>query len=562
MRRTKLLRPGRSRTQTPRNVTDQAMVLRQAELRKDFVGENSLRLSAEFLFEAFETARPSSRQMLRTRTCWPIGFEAERSNLGGVIYQPAGQSLAIHNLDHPQRVDILGHLPGGGEATPASNLVLEAAIDFVQLGLATEDCGVPFASLVTSETELRVGKGLCCQLSNSHPSDAGDSFALAVIENHANFDGGVGPLQRILVSTLDLMPKNDWLSEAKQAVHSLSKSEDTTDQVLNQLATLLRKMRSPQMATFAGQNALNQPYARLAVLDLSPKGPPDAQYRLQEARRQIELEDWLESLDRFDRQRETDWHKELHGSRALFINDHRPAFPGELALGDQPLDPISAEFISNKNHSIMSRAVHGQLGDAVFDPLARHMIQMELNDRPPPTLEYLWGSWDPERGAFPIRLSCPWPEDLDLQAVWLERIDGSAGQFWLRARDFEQANGVISDNVAPGGPGTVSYRAAWLTELPGSEAYGTWSPSRDVKAPAVPTRIAQYFAKMRGPNALDRVVDDAETLQRRIQRTHKARITTVRIVTQSAAAALTAIISWVWIIPAAIDALDSLIGLF
>lgn len=563
MRLTKLLRPGRARKQAARPALERARVLRRPDLRKDFAGESSLRLSAEALFDAFESGRPSSRELLRTRTCWPVGFEADRSNLGGVLYQPLGLSLPINDLDHRQRSGILGHLPEDVDAAPASSLVLESAIDFVQLGLAVEDVGIKFASLINSETELRVGSGLRCQLASGDSSEGQDRSALALIENHANFDGNSDPLQQVLLSTLELIRDGDilLLSQAKNAVRSLSRGEGEAARALSQLAALLRSMRSPQMASFASHKALDQPYARLAVLDLNADESQEQRYRIQEARKQVEVEDWLESLDHFDRKREIDWLEELHGGRDLFINDHRPDHQGALTLGQQALDPIAADFISDRNHNVMSRALHGQLGDALFDPLARHMIQMEINDREPPTLEYLWGSWDPERGAFPIRLSCSWPEDLDVQAARIERVDDVTRQFWLQPRDFEDPDGAITDSVAPSRAGTVSYRAAWLSELPGSEARGKWSPSRDVVTPTVPNRFVQYFAKLRGPNALDHVVDDLETLQRRVRRTRKARKAVLRTVARSAAFALAAAVSWIWVFPAVLDAAGWLIGL-
>ena len=179
MRFEKQLRPHWAREQTV-NLTEQnTKVLRRQELRRDFTGESTLRPTAEFLFEAFEAARPSSRELLRTRTCWPVGFEADRSDLGGVLYQPFGHSLAIDDLDHQERSDVLGHLPEDVNAAPASSLVLEAAIDFIQLGLAVEDSGVEFASLITSETEVRIGNELRCQIANSRSSDGGDHVALS-----------------------------------------------------------------------------------------------------------------------------------------------------------------------------------------------------------------------------------------------------------------------------------------------------------------------------------------------------------------------------------------------
>ena len=561
MRFEKQLRPHWAREQTV-NLTEQnTKVLRRQELRRDFTGESTLRPTAEFLFEAFEAARPSSRELLRTRTCWPVGFEADRSDLGGVLYQPFGHSLAIDDLDHQERSDVLGHLPEDVNAAPASSLVLEAAIDFIQLGLAVEDSGVEFASLITSETEVRIGNELRCQIANSRSSDGGDHVALSLIENHANFTGDADPLQQVLLSMMELMQESDLRSRAEKAVRSLSKGEDEAARALSRLATLFRNMRSPQMASAASRRALSQKYARLAVSDLSADDSHEAQYRFQVARKQIAVEDWLESLDHFDRKRETNWLEELHGDRALFINDHRPELPDALTLDDQPLDPISAAFISDQSHRVMSRALHGQLGDALFDPLTRHIIQMELNDRPPPMPNYRWGNWDPERGVFPIKMSCPWPEDLDIQAMRLERTDGSSVQFWLQARDFEDPHGTVNDSVAPGHERAASYRAAWLAELPGSEIFGEWSPTMDIEVPTVPNRTAQYLAKMRGPTSLDRVVDDTETLQRRIRLTKKTRAATLRAIARSAAVAFIAIASWLWVIPAAIDAATWLAGL-
>ena len=63
-------------------------------------------------------------------------------------------------------------------------------------------------------------------------------------------------------------------------------------------------MRSPQMASAASHNALSQKYTRLAVSDLSADDSHEAQYRFQVARKQIAVEDWLESLDHFDRKRD------------------------------------------------------------------------------------------------------------------------------------------------------------------------------------------------------------------------------------------------------------------
>ena len=217
MRFEKQLRPHWAREQTV-NLTEQnTKVLRRQELRRDFTGESTLRPTAEFLFEAFEAARPSSRELLRTRTCWPVGFEADRSDLGGVLYQPFGHSLAIDDLDHQERSDVLGHLPEDVNAAPASSLVLEAAIDFIQLGLAVEDSGVEFASLITSETEVRIGNELRCQIANSRSSDGGDHVALSLIENHANFTGDADPLQQVLLSMMELMQESDLRSQAEKA---------------------------------------------------------------------------------------------------------------------------------------------------------------------------------------------------------------------------------------------------------------------------------------------------------------------------------------------------------
>ena len=339
----------------------------------------------------------------------------------------------------------------------------------MQLGIAIQDCGVDFGSLITSSTEVRLATGLRCQI-----TDSGPNAALAIIENHANFDGDVIALQQFLLSSLNSLPANEWKLQAEKTVRSLRTKQDQTNQALKKLASLLRKMRSPQMASLAAEHALDQPYARLAVLDLIADKSPHAEYRLKKARQQIELEEWLESLDRFDRQREIEWFAELHGSRALFTNDHRPGYAADPTLGGHSIDAISADFISNRTDRVMSRALHGQLGESLFDPLARHMIQMELSDRPTPTLECLWGSWDPERGVFPVRLSCRWPESLDIQAVRLERMDGMQSQSWIQARDFEYSYGAFSDSVAPSDSKTLLYRATWAAELPGSEVRGEW----------------------------------------------------------------------------------------
>ena len=56
----------------------------------------------------------------------------------------------------------------------------------MQLGIAIQDCGVDFGSLITSSTEVRLATGLRCQI-----TDSGPNAALAIIENHANFDGDV-----------------------------------------------------------------------------------------------------------------------------------------------------------------------------------------------------------------------------------------------------------------------------------------------------------------------------------------------------------------------------------
>ena len=273
-----------------------------------------------------------------------------------------------------------------------------------------------------------------------------------------HFDGDVIALQQFLLSSLNSLPANEWKLQAEKTVRSLRTKQDQTNQALKKLASLLRKMRSPQMASLAAERALDQPYARLAVLDLIADKSPHAEYRLQKARQQIELEEWLESLDRFDRQREIDWFAELHGSRALFTNDHRPGYAADPTLGGHSIDAISADFISNRTDRVMSRALHGQLGESLFDPLARHMIQMELSDRPTPTLECLWGSWDAERGVFPVRLSCRWPESLDIR-----RSTRTYG--WHAAnpdpnRDFEYFYGAFVTRC-PKHSKTLLYRATW-----------------------------------------------------------------------------------------------------
>ena len=57
MRPTKLRTAGGPQTQSSSLAPIEATVLRRPELRKDFVGDKSLRPTAEFLYEAFETAR-------------------------------------------------------------------------------------------------------------------------------------------------------------------------------------------------------------------------------------------------------------------------------------------------------------------------------------------------------------------------------------------------------------------------------------------------------------------------------------------------------------------------
>ena len=126
-------------------------------LRQDFVGTGPLRPTASSLVDAYDQARPSVREVLGTRSLWPVGFEAERADLGGVLYLEGGPSSTVDEFSRWSNSSVKQVDAALPPECDGADIVLELLIDFVDFGLAAEEASIRFASLLDSSSEVRLG---------------------------------------------------------------------------------------------------------------------------------------------------------------------------------------------------------------------------------------------------------------------------------------------------------------------------------------------------------------------------------------------------------------------
>ena len=520
--------------------TGQLAVVRRQTLRHDFVGHDSLRPSAETLVGALEGSRPSTRNLLVSRLQWPIGFEAEGPRLGGVLFRRAEPSIEIGQLSDSGTNAYAHLLPPDAPDLTAADAVLELSIDLVQLAIAVEDAGITFAGLIDSSTEVRLGQGLKAHLVIGR-GQSPESSCLGLIQNHNSNTLDTEALGQLLNNLL-AMGQDDWRSKTQKYLSALSRGKSQPVPSLRALGDILRSMRSAVAASYKESRALVQPYARLAILDLYGASTQEAKYRRVRGERQVQFEDYVDVAPPVERQREIEWARWRDDTNAPFAEDFRPEATSDQPFGTAELDPVSAAFITGNVSSVVHRALDGRLTEAAFDPLVRHMVELELVDRKPPTLQWEWGSWDPERGVFPISLQIRWPRTWDLQAIRVERIGGPS---WSIHRDFEFQVEEIKDLVPPASDRTVSYRLAWLVGVPGRELLGPWSDVYEPTIPGVPRKARQFVTDLRGPLQRDTVVDDREMLARRSARSRRVRVATARRLGTAFATGLAGTATWI-----------------
>ena len=487
------------------------------------------------LVGAFETARPSAQQLLSRRLPWPVAVESLRNEVTGIAVVELGPTESLTDLQRG----------GTSQNLDPHDQVLEVFIDLLQLGIAVEDSGISFAGLFGEETEIRCDKNLQVRLSASQGTlgqvNETASNCVGLLNNHASSRNDGSALLALIDELLDLLPQHRLKEQVAERLSSLTQTDPI--RMMQEAGAELRKMRSPEVVLSVEERARHQPFARLIVDDVANSVSEPGRDLHDLAKNQIEWESDIDSLRGPERQIQLDWAREKHDQKAPFAEDFRKE-PFEVGLlGATKIDPVLSTFIGGRRREVVARALDGRLGDGVFDPLVRHMVELELSDQQPPRFGHQWGSWDPERGSFPLKISVTWPEDRQVRSALIEKRTGRATESWTLNRQLDKPSATVGDLVSP--RRDITYRVGWRANLPGSQITAAWSNEVALPAPAVPGRFRRYLIELRGPSDLDHAFDDEETFERRQKRSRATRRRSAKGLAALLALMAQAVATWV-----------------